>query len=658
MDIIRGITLNVGFLFAFLFLLSFPNITSKDRPKSLSSKIAKGIIFGAVTIGIMLNAWEMQAGVIFDTRSVIISVVGLMFSSVTAVITAVFAIGYRIYVGDVGVYAGVSTIVFALLIGMLWRKFIFRKTKLHILLELYLFGLAVHIPMLLSQIVFRYTDDLNTLVPVFIVIMSIYPVATMLVAKAIINSTQRNLLQEQLTINEKKYRTIYDENPLGMIQYDKDGVIKISNEKFGQILHTDIENLVGLDMKNLPNKKLVKTLEAALAGETSIFEGFYRSVFSNHEFPTRVQFSPIFENDEIVGGIGIIQDLTELYAHQLKINELSRFDILTKVNNSISFDKYLFHRKEHPKHPISLAICDINTFQVINETFGYEVGDQLLIDIAKILNKYSSKNILVYRVGGDEFAMVMENISEKECTNLVSKVKQEISTMPNFNFIINVSFGCATSTEKNSDIYKIRNDALKNLHNNKIYDGSSMSKKTIDMIMTTLFDKSFRELKHSERVGEIASKMAKELNLGTAFYNQVALSGKLHDIGKINISEDILDKPGKLTDIEWNRIKRHPESGFRILNSVKEYMVIATIVLYHHEHYNGNGYPQGLIGHDIPLASRIIGIADAYDAMTEYRPYRKSLSKAEAIAELIRCKGTQFDPELVELFVEKVAKDI
>ncbi len=658
MDIIQGITLNIAFLFAFLFLFSFPNITTKDRYHNLQTKIVKGLIFGVISIGIMSNAWEMQAGAIFDTRSVIISVVALMFSGVTAIVTALIAIGYRIYLGNIGVYAGILTIASSLLIGMLWRKFVYKKTKLNIFVELYLFGVLVHIFMILSQFAFPYPTNIEVITKVSPIVLIVYPFATMLVAKAIINNDQRVLFHEQIVINEKKYRTIYDENPLGMIQYDKDGVIQIVNEKFANILHTETSNLMHLNMKSLPNKKLVQTLEKALNGETSIFEGFYKSIFSNYEFPTRVQFSPIYENDEIVGGIGIVEDLTELYSNQIKISELSRFDILTKVNNRTSFDKYLLHRKTKPKHPLSLAICDINTFQIINETFGYEIGDQLLIDIAKTLNKYSSKNIFIYRIGGDEFALIMENIDERECLNLVGKIQNEIANLPNYNFTINVSFGCATTTDKNNDIYKLHNLALKNMHNNKIYDGSSISKKTIDIIMTTLFDKSFRELKHSERVGEISSKIAEELNLGTAFYNQVALAGKLHDIGKINISEDILDKPGKLNDMEWNRIKKHPESGFRILNSVKEYMIIATIVLYHHEHYNGKGYPQGLKGHDIPLASRIISIADAYDAMTEFRPYRKSFTKAEALEELVRCKNTQFDPELVDLFVEKVSKNI
>lgn len=545
MDIVRGITLNVAFLFAFLFLFSFPNITTKDRNKTLPSKILKGVLFGVITVGIMLNAWEMLPGAIFDTRSVIVSVVALMFSGVTAITTALIAIGYRIYLGNIGVYAGILTIFSSLVIGMVWRKFIYKKTNLNIFLELYLFGILVHIFMILSQLAFPSPTNIEVIGKISPIVLIIYPIATMLVAKAIINNDERIALHEKIAINEKKYRTIYDENPLGMIQYDKHGVIQITNEKFGEILHTESSNLIELDMTKLPNKKLVKALEKALSGETAIFEGFYQSVFSGYEFPTRVQFSPIYENDEIVGGIGIIEDLTELYANQLKINELSRFDILTKVNNSISFDKYLLHRKGSPKHPLSLAICDINTFQIINETFGYEVGDQLLIDIAKILNQYSSKNIFVYRVGGDEFAIAMENINERECVNLISKIKKELSNLPNYNFTINVSFGCASTTAKNTDIYKIHNEALKNMHDNKIYDGSSMSKKTIDVIMTTLFDKSFRELKHSERVGEIASKIADELNLGTAFYNQVSLAGKLHDIGKINISEEILDKPGK-----------------------------------------------------------------------------------------------------------------
>jgi HD-GYP domain-containing protein (c-di-GMP phosphodiesterase class II) len=136
--------------------------------------------------------------------------------------------------------------------------------------------------------------------------------------------------------------------------------------------------------------------------------------------------------------------------------------------------------------------------------------------------------------------------------------------------------------------------------------------------------------------------------------NQIRIAGLVHDIGKIGIKEEILNKAGGLDNDEWAEIKRHPEAGFRILSTTIEFSEISEFVLQHHERWNGSGYPNGLKGEEIPIEARIIAVADAYDAMTTERTYKNAFSKYEAINELKRCSGTQFDPEIVEAFVNKV----
>ncbi|HOO44188.1 MAG TPA: HD domain-containing protein, partial [Bacillota bacterium] len=289
---------------------------------------------------------------------------------------------------------------------------------------------------------------------------------------------------------------------------------------------------------------------------------------------------------------------------------------------------------------------------------GYEAGNVVLIKIAELFNQFTGKSAKAYRIGGDEFALIMNNTDEAKGQEIIDQIKNSISMLDNSEFQITMSFGLGVYKSSANDIEDVYSKALANMHSNKIYDGSSISKKTIDIIMTTLFDKSKRELKHSERVGQISAMIANELNLGTAFYNKAFLAGKLHDIGKININQEILDKPGKLNDDEWLKMKKHPESGFRILSSVPEYLEIAAIVLAHHERFDGTGYPNKVKGHDIHLASRIICLADAYDAMTETRTYRSAMTKEEAIEEIKRCSGSQFDPELVQIFLDKIVDKI
>jgi HD-GYP domain-containing protein (c-di-GMP phosphodiesterase class II) len=184
-----------------------------------------------------------------------------------------------------------------------------------------------------------------------------------------------------------------------------------------------------------------------------------------------------------------------------------------------------------------------------------------------------------------------------------------------------------------------------------------MRSKTIDLIMNTLFEKSSREAAHSNRVSGICQSIASKMDFNKDEINQLKIAGLIHDIGKIGVDEKILNKPGRLSIDERRDIERHPEIGWRLLSSTNEFSELARFVLNHHEKWDGSGYPNGLKGDAIPLEARIICVADSYDAMTSDRSYRKGLSKEEAILELKRCSGTQFDAEIVNVFVNLVLQD-
>jgi len=151
--------------------------------------------------------------------------------------------------------------------------------------------------------------------------------------------------------------------------------------------------------------------------------------------------------------------------------------------------------------------------------------------------------------------------------------------------------------------------------------------------------------------------MGEKIGLSREELNHLSLLTNLHDIGKVNIAEEILKKPSDLTDLEWETIKKHPEKGFAIAMAIKEFAPVADSILAHHERWDGDGYPQGLKGEETPYLARIISIVDAYDVMTTGRPYQQAVSKEEALAEIIKCAGGQFDPELAEEFVEMMRKD-
>ena len=656
MDTLRDIIINIILLFGLVFMISLSSSTIKFKKKWMD--ILFGFVIGLVTMIIMMNAWQMDTGAIFDTRSVMIGVTSLFFSYTTSFIAAIIAIAYRVYVGGLGVYAGVLSILSALLIGWIWKRYIYEKLKINKYLNLYLFGFVIHIFVILSQFSFPYPQNIEVIKNVGLIFIVFFPIATTLLSMAVLNHENRIKSQQMIINNEKKYRTLINNSKLGVIQYNNLGVIEIANDAFAKILSASTNDLIGLNMFDLPDKRLVSKIKSSLDGNLSVYEGYYKSFISNKTFPTRSQFSPIYENDHVIGGIGIIEDLTKEYEDKQKISELTLYDSLTKLYNRQSFDTYILSNPLSAELPISIITLDINSFHIINTSFGYEVGNQVLVKIAKTMKNTlkNHSNPYLYRIGGDEFACVINKTSIEEAEMIGKLIKDNVSEIEAFNFNINMSYGVYTTDSLDQSLSETYNQALINMNSNKIYDGSSISTKTIELIMGTLFDKSKREKMHSERVSLIAKNIAQQFNLGTAFVNRVELAGRLHDIGKINISEEILDKPGKLNDYEWKKIIKHPESGFRILSTVPEYLDIANIVLTHHERFDGKGYPKGLSGHNIPLESRIISLADAYDAMTEQRTYRMVLSEEEAIQEIKYHKGTQFDPEVVDKFLIYVSQ--
>ncbi|MDI6453800.1 HD-GYP domain-containing protein, partial [Peloplasma aerotolerans] len=213
-----------------------------------------------------------------------------------------------------------------------------------------------------------------------------------------------------------------------------------------------------------------------------------------------------------------------------------------------------------------------------------------------------------------------------------------------------VLIGIATKT-KHEDIDKLLLLSENDMLSNKLFDSQSHRNQSIQAIIKAYNEKNPREEEHTKRVSDISEKFGIKLGMNSDDINKLKAISHLHDIGKISIDEGILNKPDKLTDEEWEKIKKHPEIGARIISSSSEYVVIADDILAHHERFDGKGYPKGISGKNIPLRARIISIVDSYDAIISDRPYRKAMTHQEAIDEIIKCSGTQFDPELVEVFI-------
>jgi len=220
------------------------------------------------------------------------------------------------------------------------------------------------------------------------------------------------------------------------------------------------------------------------------------------------------------------------------------------------------------------------------------------------------------------------------------------------NVEISLAIGYEVITDDKEEIDEILTSAENFLYRHKVTVGSSNRNHAIKAILNTLTDKYIEEKVHSERVSQVCREIGEALGISSEDVDVLELAGMYHDIGKISIPDAILNKPSKLTNEEYDVIKTHTQIGYRILKAADEYSGLAEYALSHHERWDGKGYPKGLKGTEIPLYSRIINVADSFEAMTANRPYRKGMSVKDAITEIENCSGTQFDPKVAKIFID------
>lgn len=368
--------------------------------------------------------------------------------------------------------------------------------------------------------------------------------------------------------------------------------------------------------------------------------------------------TPYYDSEgNIIGLIGISRDITERKVKEEKIRYISYHDIITGIYNRTYFDEMRTAFDKPENLPLSVIIGDVNGMKMINDAFGHVKGDKLLKEIANIINQCIREGDVVARTGGDEFTILMPRADGQTVKEVVDNIRalcKEMQLEENSEIYIDIALGYATKREPDDSLEKIIMLAEDLMYRRKLLEQKSLHNDYLTYIKTTMFEKSNETEEHAERLVKLSKKLGHEMGLSEEDLDELELVATLHDIGKISVDKNILTKTGRLTDAEWREIKKHPEVGYRIANSTFGLSHIAEYILCHHEHWDGGGYPLGLAGTDIPLLSRIITVVDAYDAMTQDRAYRKALPSDAAVDEIKRNSGTQFDPDIVDIFVSKV----
>ena len=362
----------------------------------------------------------------------------------------------------------------------------------------------------------------------------------------------------------------------------------------------------------------------------------------------------IMENGEIIGVVIVFSDFSEKRKRMEEIEFLSYHDYLTGLYNRRFFEEELRRHDVSRNFPISIVMGDVNGLKLVNDSFGHLTGDEILKKAAEMIMKVCRADDIVARLGGDEFVVLLPRAGEEDAAGLIKRVQEELIDENISGIPLSVSFGQATKTKEGDSLAEILKDAEDHMYRHKLYESTGARSRTVDLIINTLYAKNHREMLHSQRVGALSASIAACMDYPTDDVNQIKTAGLMHDIGKIGVEDSILNKTEPLTPEEWEEIVKHSEIGYRILSSVPEFSEIANFVLEHQEKWDGTGYPRGLKGNEISQEARIIAVADSYDAMTGERSYGRVYSQEEAVEELLRCSGTQFDPVIINAFIESL----
>ncbi|PKM56131.1 MAG: diguanylate cyclase [Firmicutes bacterium HGW-Firmicutes-5] len=475
--------------------------------------------------------------------------------------------------------------------------------------------------------------------------------------KVMDRTLELSITNENLQISEKAFRSLYEEAGDAILIIE-DRIMADYNQAFEAMFVLEYGfDFIGKDIRQLvkdfddeTKNALEKFLERTNEDKSLRIQG---KLFKRNHQPMILQMMLTridLIDQEIIHAL--VRDITKERETVDNLEYISYHDQLTGLYNRLYFNRILNELRTKENMPMMIIMADVNGLKLINDTFGYEVGDQYLIKVGQILKFACRKEDIIARLSGDEFAIICPKAEMLSIGNLILQIKKEARIQNIKGIQLSISLGYAMMNKPEDSLDEVLKLAEDHMQERKVFESPTMRRKTIDVVIKTLHEKNLREELHSRRVSELSKILGKAIHLSEEKIDEIEMVGLLHDIGKIGVDENILNKTGRLTEEEYEAVKQHPEIGFRILNTSNEMLRLSNYVLYHHERWDGKGYPTGIKGDNIPLQSRIIAIVDTFDAITSERPYRPARSIEAALKELQENSGTQFDPYLVTAFVK------
>ena len=626
-----------------------------------SSEVFDAFLFGIIGIFIMSFPYVPSPGLYIDTRSILVGLIAYIFGGKTSYFLMISLILYRLILGGDGSFIGIVIILSSGLFGYLFR-FIDTKTfKLYSALNFYLLGIAIHLIMTFCIMYMSNTNYAVAFTNSVIPLLVIFPITTVVVGKLFIIQREQ-INQLQLTrFAEKRFRSLFEQAQIGICYLDTDGYFINTNDYFNQMFQYTSDELKPLNIRDLndqtefnQNYALTQLLNDQNAIDHTVEKPLKRK--DGTSFWANVSVSRIRFNQEDIYMSTVI-DISERKKAEEMMHYLNYHDQTTGLTNRHYYETNIDKYDREENYPLTLIKIDINGMKLINDAFGYEMGDTLVKRVVSLIKPIVYNSDMFCRFGGSDFIILYTKVQKPYIDIIMAQINHMMTNETIQNIKVSVSSAYAMKNTMDEDLNSILKKAEMRLSREKLIDTSSMLSRTIEIIMNSLYEKNSREMEHSKRVSYWCEKIAQRMNLDSHIVSKLRIAGLMHDIGKIGIPDSILDKPERLTEEEFNLIRKHSEVGYRILSAANEFSEIADYILAHHERWDGMGYPKGLKGNDIPIYSRIISVADSFDAMTSDRAYRKAMTINQAKQEIIKFSNIQFDPNVVKIFLDIIEQD-